>query len=369
MTEGAEWSREVYENSVSSRCWWCTIYDAGWDGCPGLSTDDELRQIVEMEQRIGSVPEWAQQIVGRAINYLPMCGHYLFPLVYQEAVRAIGSQTAPDFVHGCWAVERQRKKQMMDYVFCLDAWLAGAEPEVAAGELAALGHRRDWRSVCADLWNVLGERTELKELLVTRLVHSQRRKIKECVWDDDLASDFGRDQFLGSYSEGVMGDGYISRRIPMFDESSSPRIRDLEAKLAETCPDWEWFRYTIEYGWLCAPKAFRFLERLLWAIGRERRVIHTYDNPLEDGDRVPGFLRHEDTYPEKAAAAAWWRAFCAGLRGWWRGQPGDGDVAGEVNESLGEVTPIKQWLVRLLVRKLELPEGRAVVPRHAYDVH
>ena len=77
MTESAEWSREAYQKSVSSRCWWCTIYDAGWDGCPSLSTDDELRRLVDMEQRIGSVPEWAQQIVARTINYLPMCGHYL----------------------------------------------------------------------------------------------------------------------------------------------------------------------------------------------------------------------------------------------------------------------------------------------------
>jgi hypothetical protein len=255
---------------------------------------------------------------------------------------------------------------MMDYIFCLDAWLAGAEPKVTADELTTLAHRRiDWFSVCADLWNVLGERTELKELLVTRLLHSQRRKIKECLWDDDLASDFGRDQYLGSYSEGVMRDGYISCRIPTFDETSSPRIQELEAKLAEICPDWEWFRYTIEYGWLCAPKAFRFLERLLWAIGKERRVIHTYDNPMDGGDEVPGFLQCEDTFPDKTEAAEWWRSFYAGLKGWWQDRPEKDDVASEVNECLGETTPTKQWLVRLLVRKLELPEARAIAPRHA----
>lgn len=368
-----KWCKENYEKSVSSRCWLSTPYERGWDGSRkygiDLSADDELRQIVVMERELGSVPEWAQQIVERSMKFLPTCGHYLFPQPYIEVVSAIGSQTPPDFVHGCYTVERERKKQMMDYVFCLDAWLAGVGPEAAARELTALGYRHiDWHTVCANLWKVLGERTELKELLVERLIHSQRWKIKTMIWDDGLAADFGRDQYLGTLSETrdsrnpAKLNCYIGPPVFGFDEGASPRIQRLEARLAEICPDWGdrftegKFQHLITCGWLCAPKAFRYLERLLWQIGKGGRRADGLGKrgQIEDGEKVPGFLQCEDTYPNQDQATEWWRAFCTALQGWWREHPEKGDVAYQVNQRLGEGTPVKRWLVRLFVRRLQV---------------
>ncbi len=367
-----EWTRPAYESSVSSRCWWYTPYDDGWDGSAKhgapLSADDELRQVVAMEHQLDSVPQWAHQVVERSINWLPPCGHYLFPQPYLEAVSAIGSQAPPEFVHGCFAVQRVRKRQMMDYVLCLDAWLAGAEPQAAARELKAFGHRRiDWHSACAGLWNVLGEHSQLKDLLIERLIHSQRWKIKDRPWHDDLAADFGRDQYLGTLSETgniATENCYIAGSVPGFRERSSPRVRKLEAKLAAICPDWNWFRYHIRYGWLCAPKAFRFLERLLWAIGLEK--------PLQKGAEVPPFLQCEDTYPNEDEAAQWYTSFRSALTAWWQQRPETGSVANDVNDRLGQSTPAKRWLVRLLLRKLNSlaanDEGlrRLVKPSHGH---
>jgi hypothetical protein len=49
-----------------------------------------------------------------------------------------------------------------------------------ARELSALGYRRiDWDAVCADLWDVLGEHGELKDLLVERLIMLERWAIKK----------------------------------------------------------------------------------------------------------------------------------------------------------------------------------------------
>ena len=197
MGDEMQWSKATYEASVSSRCWWYTPYDDGWDKCPSMAEDAELRGIVGMERALGDVPAWARQIVERSIQFACPCGHYLFPKPYLEVLDAIRAETPPTFVHGCFTVERERKRAMMDYVLCLDAWLAGIAADDAAHELIALGSRRiAWDAVCAELWRVLGERTELKELLVERLIHSQRCKIKGSPWDDDLASEFGRDQFL-----------------------------------------------------------------------------------------------------------------------------------------------------------------------------
>ncbi len=344
----AEWCKESYESSVSSRCWWYTPYDDGWDGYPELAGDDELRQIVEMEQALGPVPEWARRIVERSISFACPCGHYLFPRPYLEVIEAIGSQTPPAFVHGCFTVGRERKRQMMDYVFCLDAWLAGASAEDAARELNALGYRRiDWDRVCADLWEALGGHTELKDLLVERLIHSQRLKIKRSPWDDDLATDFGRDQFLGAMfgcENPAKTYSHIDGDVPGFDEAASPRVQRLESRLADLCPDWDKMRFHINFGWLCAPRAFRFLERRLGAIGQER--------PPQRADRVPGFLQIDDTHPDQGEAAAWWEAFTAALDRWWRGQPEASEVTGDVIRLLGEATAVKQWLVRLFLKKL-----------------
>lgn len=362
MTSASNWCKETYEASASSRCWSFTPYEDGWDAGRkrrwDLSADEELKAIVAMELALGGAPGWAARIVETSFLWLPVCGHYLFPLPYVECVSAIGSETPPEFVHGCYTIDAEQKLAMQDYCLCLDAWLAGAAPEAPARELAALGHRRiEWHAVCRDLWDVLGERTELKETLVERLLHSQRWKIKSRPWDDDPCSRFGRDAFLGNFSEtGCDANrwSHIARELPGFEEGSSPRVQRLEARLAELCTDWEWFRYTIQYGWLCSPKAFRHLECLLWSIGKERRAITTRDHRLKGADTVPGFLRCQDTYLNQDEAAAWWREFLGALTAWWQDRDPPGQAGADVTGRLGQRTPVKRWLVRLLARRCEM---------------
>jgi hypothetical protein len=366
MTDQAEWSREVWEASVSSRCWWFTPYDAGWDGCKqyggDIEADGELREIVEMEHQLGDLPEWAWQIIKRCFNYLPPCGHHLFPLPYLEALAAVGAEAPPAFLHTCYTAEPARKERAQDYCFCLDAWLAGADPEDAATELAVRKRPgSDWAAVCRDLWQVLGERTDVRELLVERILHRYRWWIKSLVWDDDSRDLFGRDQYLGN----IAGSGDkcgTPFRDPFFVERQVPRVKKLEARIAEVCPDGKWFVDFIHCTWLCAPKSFRFLERILWAVGKGRKP--------EPGDDIPGFLRCEDTYPNHEVAAEWWRAFLTALDAWWQEKSAEGDVADDVTQRLGERTPVKCWLVRLFARRLRrLAENgdeltRLVLPKH-----
>ena len=365
MTHQSQWSKDIYEQSVSSRCWW--PYDPGWNGDDhhgvNISKDDEVRNIVRMETELEAIPDWARQLVETSIRMLPPCGHYMFPMAYIECVDAIGSKTPPEFTHGCFTVDPCQKKAMQDYCLCLDGWLAGAAPEAVALELNALGHRKiDWHEVCTNIWNVLGEHTELKDLLVERLLHSQRWKIKSRPWDNDPCTEFGRDAYLGDFSEtGCEANSctYIARELPGFNERSSPRIQKLEFRLADICDDWDWFSYTIQYGWLCSPKAFRYLERLIWSIGKERRAIHTAHTggrfqTLEGGDEVPGFLECEDTYLNQDEAALWWRDFLPSLEDWWQGRDPSGAVAPDIASRLGESTNVKRWLVRLLLHKCRL---------------
>lgn len=357
MIEPERWSKDVYGASVSSRCWSYTPYGKGWDGCPELRTDEVLRRLVEQELSLVPVPTWAQEIVERAINFPPFCPHWAFPQPYLEVLDAIGSQTPPGFVHGCYTASRERKNRMMDYVFCVDAWLAGASAVQAAAELRARGYQKTaWERVCKAIWNVLGERSELKELLVRRTLHRQRWWIKSLVWDDDRRDLYCQDQFLGDIRCPGNGYGHYGNsefNDPYFAELQAPEVKRLEGRLSETCPEWDWFRSLIHDSWLCAPKAFRFLERLLWCIGKERRCISLPSHPLENGDKVPRFLECEDTYPDPSEARLWVSCFVSGMRSWLSRKQPQGPPQAGVHKRLGERTPMKSWLLGLYLKKIE----------------
>jgi len=370
----AEWTKEVYEKSISGRCWFYTPYDGGkWSDL--VSGDEELRQIVAMESELGPLPSWARSIVEGCMYHVGACGHYLFPGTVLEVLDAIGQETPPPLAHGCFTVERAQKKTALDYCLCLDAWLAGASPEDAANELSALAFRKiDWQTVCADLWNVLGERDEIKELLVERLLHYIRYNVKYTVWDDDRGHEFCRDEYLGKFSQGEGGSDILAYyEMPTFDyDKQSPRVQRVEARLAEICPNWPRVRDNLLEWWLCAPKSFRFLERKLWSIGKgqsdgpfDSELLGTYES-------VPDFLKCEDTYPNHDEAAAWWREFMVALGGWWKGTPAKGVVADDVSQRLGESTSLKRWLVRLYARRLRRLEenneqfSRLVNPKHTH---
>lgn len=365
MTETTGWSKATYQDSISSRCWTYTPYDQSWDGCRELREDDVLRRLVQQERLLSPVPPWARDLVERSINFIPFCPHWAFPSPYLEVLEAIGRQVPPAFVHGCYTADRGRKDRLQDYVFCLDAWLANADPGQAALELAPRGHPCvDWPQVCVALWEVLGERSEVKELLLRRIVHRQRWWIKSLVWDDDCRDVYCRDQFLGDVH--CSGDGYghygnPEFGDPYFAELQTPVVQRLEERLAATCPDWPWFRSIIRDSWLCAPKAFRFLERLLWCVGKEKRAVSLPSHPLEGAEVVPGFLQCDDTYPDTAEGKEWVRAFVEGIRAWMAGHELDGKVGCEIRLRLGDRTLMKLWLVGLYLKKIELanPYGAA----------
>jgi hypothetical protein len=303
------------------------------------------------------VPQWAQEIVERAINFPPFCPHFAFPTPYLEVLDAIGKQTPPTFVHGCYTADRERKERMLNYVFCLDVWLAGAEPRQAALELVKHGNPQiRWQELCASLWDVLGQRSELKELLLRRIVHRQRWWIKALVWDDDHRNVYCRDQFLGDIACSGNGYGHYGNpdfRDPFFAELQVPEVKRLEERLSAICPDWPRFQGLINHSWLCAPKAFRFLERLLWCVGKEKVTVSLPSHTLNNGDKVPSFLQCDDTYRNPTDGKKWVRTFVRGLRSWVAGLEPDGKIASDIHRRLADRSPLKLWLTGLYLRKIE----------------
>jgi len=345
----AKWSKERYDAAVLSEWWWFTPYDKDdpsyWQN---VSKDDEMRELVAMEESLGLVPQWVRSV---GIGYLPPCGLYTFPQPLLQVISLIGAgdEVTIDetFKQQCYAADRDRKRAAQDYCLCLDAWVAGAEPNDPVAELDAFASRRiDWSSVCADLWSVLGTRTQKKELQVELLLNAVRHAVKTCRWADDAGTVFCRGQYLGNYK--ANSDGTVSYGTYLH----SPRARRIVDRLKELDPEWEWAKMSkVDYGtwWLCAPKAFRFLEYDLWAIGK--------GHPIENGQDVPGFLHCEDTYPSQDEAAAWYSQFCAALEAWWRGNNPTTRVGEAVSQRLGERSPVKQWLVRVFLKKLKMYEA------------
>jgi hypothetical protein len=358
------WTKQTYEASVSSRCWWFTPYDGGWDYRDGWeestpAQDRELRAIVELETELRPLPDWAIKIADTSIRFVPPCGHYTFPKAYLETVDAIGLKRPQTFLHTCYTVGPDRKQQMADYCLCLDAWLGGTAPDVPARELAMLGSRKiDWLTVCQSLWQVLGEHTELKDLLVERTLIQTRWWIKSAVWDDDFATRFGRSEYLGDYADTgcfASDNGNPDLTAPTFRLQAAPRVQKIEKRLESICPDWPWFRgLIIDGSWPCAPKTFRYLERLLWSIGKERPAVSLPSFPLENADAVPDFLLAADTCTDPHQAAHWWQDFLAALSAWWQDKPTAGSIGKYVTARLGEPEDVKRWLVRLYVHRLRL---------------
>lgn len=202
-----KWCKENYEKSITSRAWRTTPYDAGWDESrkygEDLPSSPELRAIFEEEMALGSVPNWAVEIIDRMIGPLPSCGYYTFPHPVLQICEAIREEECPEFVCGCYTADSERKRLMSYYVYCLDAWLKNAPLEVATAELAmrdSLG--KDWPKIIAAIYNSLGAPSEQKLLLMRRLVHRLRWWIKTLIWLDDK-----RDRYLlDIYSGDVRGD-------------------------------------------------------------------------------------------------------------------------------------------------------------------
>ena len=353
----SDWSKETYEASLSSRCWWGVSYGLGWDACDAIRSDKELQALVKLESDLAPIPNWARDIVEKTINYPPVCPHYLFPMPFLEIVSAIGRQQAQGFIHGCFTADRARKERALDYLFCLDAWLKNAAPEKVSRELGIRATAPvDWDQVCRDTWEVLGERTDLKALLIERTLHRYRWLVQSSVWDDSPSEVFCRDQYLGDlpWIEAEQRvDITRGAGDPWGAEFATPYVMTLEARLAQTCPNWEWFETAIHETWLCAPKCFRFLERLLWSIGQGRPTFSLRQHTVANEDDVPRFLQCEDTLPD-AEWVGQLRQFHQALKSWVKNCPPTNDVEDDVYSRLGESSPIKSWLVRLFIKNLEL---------------
>ncbi len=330
--------------------------DEGWDHCVFIRTETEMRALAAMEQAIDPMPAWAREIAEGAISFPPFCPHWSFPKPYLEIVAAIGHEQPPAFLHGCYTASRSRKDLLQDYLRCLDAWLSGCTASQAAQSIraGAVGHPV-WPQVCDSLWSVLGSHTAVKDLLIARILHRQRWWLQSLIWDDDAGDVYCQDQYLGDRTVADSQSchyGHAGFNDPYCAELRIPLVVNLEKHLAAVCPDWREFKKLIRESWLCAPKAFRFLERLLWYVGREKvRLEMPAGQPALD-EKIPDYLQCQGTYPDTTEIRSWLNQFENDLRTWLLTDQPQKDTGLGVHQLLGAHSPVKLWLVSLFLLKM-----------------
>lgn len=359
-------TKQMYENSMTSQCWAFTAYGEGWDRCSDLQEDIELAGLVQQEKLLEPLPQWSIDMINK-INYIPFCPHASFPLPYLKMLDAIGTMTVPSFNYGCYTADRDRKNRMTDYLFCIDAWRAGTNSHQAAAEISRHGANHvNWNEVCENLWKILGEHSELKLLLISRILHRERWWIQALIWDDDPGGVCIKDQYLGQiiFDPDYQGDyGNPGFRDPFSAEIKVPEVIEMENKLSKICADWPAFKTAIHCTWLCAPKAFRYLEKLLWCVGKEKFVTGLPDYPVEYPEPVPNFLQCTDTYPNIKEAKQWMHSFYNGINAWIHDQTPTDDIACDIHNRLGEKNGLKVWLCGLFEKKVRMLNPFGYLPK------
>ena len=341
-----KWCKENYESSVTGSVWLYTPYSAGWDKSNKhgevLSSSSELKAIFMEEIALGVVSHWAKEIVERMLRPLPMCGHYTFPMPLLQICEAIREKRCPEFVIGCYTADSKRKLLMSNYVFCLNAWLKNAPLEIAKSELELRdSFGKDWSKIVTAIYNALGVPSQKKRLLLERLLHRLRWWLKTLIWFDDKRNKY----MLDIYSGDVRGDeenyGNPPFGDPYFVELKLPEIKELSREICEAVNDGKKFLTNIEETWLCAPKVFRYLEKLILRIG-------SIDSGNITNNNI-SILQCEDTYPSFSSCKKWYASFMSSLTDWLEGEY-------EAFTELGDISPVKHWLVRILKHRLYLYE-------------
>ena len=333
------WSREAWDNSISARAynsdWWATL-------TPEKESElwTEMRAIFDEESALSDVPEWASEIVVRTME-LPMCGYYAYPDNVTQIIDAISTEQCPEVVMKCYTVDPARKVLMSYYVYCLDAWSKEAPLPSVVAELGLrdqLGKK--WEEVAPAIYQTLGEKNEMKAIAVERLIHRLRWWIKSLIWFDDKRERFQLDVYSGDIrgdeaSWGAYGNSPYGD--PYFAELRLPHVKAMEERIRADAPNGKRLIERIHSTWLCAPKVFRYLEKLIVEIG----AIGSDAPP----DEARPILQCEDTYPDFDANHEHFMGLVKRLRSWLDGEEGQ-------FPEIRPASPVKRWLVHLLWHKL-----------------
>ncbi len=353
------WDRAAYESSFTRHCFSWTPFSSadGWDAAWGdrrLQDDANVRRLVELEQAASPVPVWAQTVC-RQIDAMPP-GGWAIPQHVENVCGNIGRRDPEAFIPPrCYSLGPERLELMARVAMLLDGWFKKLEPDdVAAALEETEGHVRPWRDIVRDTWKALGEHNDRKTLLARRLLARLRFWLRmpysPAKTDDNPRLGYMYTASLAKYP----GRDYFGF------EQHDPEVVELNERIRRSLDEPQRWIDLITYTWPCAPKAFRFIERLIAAIGRV--AANGPCAPVELNNDLPtGLLRIDATYLDTPTSRRLYNTAIAALASFVGNalrigpeSPGEVDTAwrDRLARLLGEPSPLATWLAALLLVRL-----------------
>ncbi|MHA2006877.1 MAG: hypothetical protein ACXABO_02670 [Promethearchaeota archaeon] len=343
-----EFTKKNYSRSITSKCWAYTPLDAGWLESvkygEDLPNNLDVKKIFELEMSIPDIPCWAEELAVSQIANIPMCGHYLFPKNVKEILEGIRDEKTIDFFTSCYTVPPDRKATVEIIVKILEAWLNEEEEKTFSFRLNLNQEENINNKVIENIYLALGKLTQEKVVQVKRLRNRLKWWIKTFIWRDYNHKSFTKDIFSTIDKSGNKDYGNKGFSDPYFTELELEENKNLENKILENKNLDSKIITLIHSTWLCAPKFFRYLEKIILKIGHSQIDVFpdklTSINKQEYGEKYYKIINGLLPFVEEK----------------------------KKNEWIGDHTAIKEWLVRILLLKLKLyekhcPFGRLI--RHS----
>lgn len=357
------WTKDTYEASNTRACFSSTPYDTGWDGAPQwgidgaqLRNDPEMQTLLVLEGDIAPLSGRTRKIAGQ-VEQMPPCG-WAFPQIVEAICANIGADDAGAMLPGaCYCVGQERLDLLARYACCLDGWVKGATPARIAAQvrLSASGDR-DWSMIAENISQVLGARSDAKELLTRRLLLRLR------FW---LRAPYGTLKVDANPQLGYFYD-YPMGRHGGWDYFSfhqqDPEIGEVDERINFLLTKGQQWIDLIDCTWPCAPKIVRYLERLILAIGGIDDYPDDLPSTVADHFRGQEILQTSGSYLDTQTSRALYHAALSVLSRFVDGAIApppestarDKQFALRLKTLLGDPTPEKRWLAALLAKRISL---------------
>ncbi|MHA2399110.1 MAG: hypothetical protein ACXADU_09495 [Promethearchaeota archaeon] len=322
-----KFTKKSYSRSITSKCWAYTPLD-GED----LPNNLDVKKIFELEMSIPDIPRWAEELAVSKIANIPMCGHYLFPKNVKEILEGIRDEKTIEFFTSCYTVPPDRKASVEIIVKILEAWLNEEEKSTICSRLNLNQEDSINNKVIEKIYSNLGNLTKEKAIQVKRLRNRLKWWIKTFIWRGYNREFFTKDDFSKFDKYGKNDYGNKGFNDPYFVELELEENKKLEKKIRENVNLDPKIITLIHSTWLCAPKFFRYLEKIILKIGHNK--IDVFPDKLKNVNNKE--------YAEK------YFAIINGLLPFVEEK--------KKNEWIGNYTATKEWLVRILLLKLKLYE-------------
>ncbi|KPJ58272.1 MAG: hypothetical protein AMJ42_03570 [Deltaproteobacteria bacterium DG_8] len=293
----------------------------GWD-----SSDQEIKEINEMEFHLGSLPHEILDL--RAMVDFCCIWRYDYPERIHQICRAIGG--SGDTVGRChYQIGTDKRDELTAYARALKKWLG----KDGNGKEISLKESKMEEEIKLKVFNMLGKREELKELLVDRTLLGLVSRNIDC-------------SFFGSDKELKPVNIYPCHALNLPEDLRS-RMRVLESEIKKRLGG-KTYDFLCEVGGAEPPCHFKFIRRLEILIGSIGCLKWRGYLPPKDS-KVSG-----RRYLTKKYLAVL-HSYCTNgeLESGWNDDASYYELRKELFSALGERSTFKRWLVASLWKNIQ----------------